>query len=215
MSARKPSLLPPEPPPVVAEALRGRLTAPEEQVLSAVFAVRMTAQQMDNTISGWMVASVGSPARFLILMRLWAASGGGVPHKEIVASLGVTRATVSGLMAGLERDGLVTSAVARDDRRNLLASLTPKGEAIVEKTFEANKARLRAAFAGLSSDELTTLTTLLQRFRQGITAISGDPEKKSDRADQTKATPGKVRKNARKITPPDPGAYQAKGGQRA
>jgi DNA-binding MarR family transcriptional regulator len=50
--------------------------------------------------------SAGTPARFQILMLLWAARGRDVPHKEIVAALGVTRATVSGLMAALERDSL-------------------------------------------------------------------------------------------------------------
>jgi DNA-binding MarR family transcriptional regulator len=150
------------------QALRNRLSGRELEAFGAVFAVRTTAQLMANAITEWMADSAGSPARFQILMLLWAASGRGVPHKEIVAAHGVTRATVSELMAALERDGLVTSAVASDDRRNLLASLTPRGEAIVERALEINKARLRAAFTALSTDELTTLTTILQRVRQGF-----------------------------------------------
>jgi DNA-binding MarR family transcriptional regulator len=168
MRAHKPSQLSAEPPPAVTEALRNRLSGLELQAFGAVFAVRTTAQQMANAITEWMADSAASPARFQILMLLWATRERGVPHKEIVAAYGVARATVSGLVAALERDGLVTSAVASDDRRNLLASLTPKGEAIVEKALEINKARLRAAFTALSSDELTTLTTLLQRVRQGF-----------------------------------------------
>jgi DNA-binding MarR family transcriptional regulator len=74
-------------------------------------------------------------------MLLWTARERGVPHKEIVAALRVTRATVSGLMVALERDRLVTSAVASDDRRNLLASLTRKGEVVVKKAIETNLAR--------------------------------------------------------------------------
>jgi DNA-binding MarR family transcriptional regulator len=168
MSARKASQLPAEPPPGVMAALRGQFTGRELQMFGALFVVRSTAQQMDNAVTQWMADTAASPARFQILMFLWAAKGRGVPHKEIVAALGVTRATVSGLMAGLERDGLVTSAVASDDRRNLLASLTRKGEAIVLKAIDANAARLRAAFTALSSDELTTLTKLLERVRQGF-----------------------------------------------
>ncbi len=154
-------------------ALRNRFSGREQQAYGALFVVRTTAQQMDNAISEWMADSAATPARFQILMLLWAARGRAVPHKEIVAALGVTRATVSGLMATLERDGLVTSAVASDDRRNLLASLTPKGEAIVEKAIETNRARLRTAFTALSSDELTTLRTLLERVRQGF-SVSAD-----------------------------------------
>lgn len=54
---------------------------------------------------------------------------------------------MSGLMTSLERDGLVKSAVDRDDRRNLIATLTSRGRAIVEKAIDSNAASLRAALA--------------------------------------------------------------------
>ena len=170
MSPPKHAQLPAEPPPAVAVALRSRLSEREQQMLGAVFAVRSTAQQMDNTVSEWMADTAASPARFQILVQLWAAKGRGVAQKEIAAAMGVTRATVSGLMAALERDGLVTSAVAGNDRRSLLASLTRKGEATVERAIETNRAMLRKALVALSPDELTTLTTLLERVRHGFSA---------------------------------------------
>ena len=139
-------------------------------MLGTVFMLRATAQQLDNAVCGWMADTAASPARFQILAQLWAAKGRGVPQKEIAANMGVTRATVSGLMAALERDGLVASTVADEDRRSLLARLTRKGEAIVEKAMEANKTRLRSAFAAMSPDELITLTALLVRVRQGFSA---------------------------------------------
>jgi DNA-binding MarR family transcriptional regulator len=176
--ARKPSQLPSEPPPGLMTALGSRFSGREQQALGAVFVVRAAAQQMDNAVTEWMADSAASPARFQILMLVWAARGRGVPHKEIVAALGVTRATVSGLMAALERDGLMTSAVASDDRRNLLASLTPKGKAIVEKAIENNRSRLRTAFTTFSSDELTMLTTLLERVRQGFSVSADSTERR-------------------------------------
>jgi DNA-binding MarR family transcriptional regulator len=193
--ARKPTQLPSEPPPTVMAAIRKRFSGREQKAFGATFVVRATARQIDNAITEWMAQSATTPARFQILMVLGAQRGRGVPHKEIVAALGVTRATVSGLMAALEREGLVTSAVASDDRRNLLASLTPKGEAIIERAVETNRARLRTAFTGLSSDELTTLTTLLERVRQGF-SVSADGtgrrnrsrDRKSRQAVQMKAT---------------------------
>lgn len=111
-----------------------------------------------------------SPARFQILMLLWAARRNGVPHKDIVAAMGVTRATVSGLMAALEREGLVQSSVGLDGRRNLLATLTPRGEAVIGKAIKANTSRLRAVFGSLSSDEMTPFTALLQRVRERFAA---------------------------------------------
>lgn len=171
MPSRTPGRLPPEPPRTVIEALRKRFTRQDLPALDAVFALRVTAQQVDNAITEWMADTAGTPARFQILGLLWASGSSGVLHRDIVAALQVTRATVSGLMSALERDGLVKSIVDRDDRRNLHATLTPKGRTIIEKAIDANTASLRVAFATLSADERATLTSLLQRVRQGFITV--------------------------------------------
>ena len=175
MPPRIPHCLPSEPPPTVMEALCKRFAGRDLPALDVVFALRMTAQQMDNTITEWMADTAGTPARFQILGLLWASGADGVPHKEIVKALEVSRATVSGLMTSLERDGLVKSTVDRDDRRILIATLTSRGRAIVEKAIDSNAASLRAALASLSANELTTLTSLLQRLRQGFIPVREDP----------------------------------------
>ena len=178
MPPRTPHRLPLEPPPTVMETLRKRFTGQDLSALDVVFALRMTAQQLDNTITEWMAGTAGTPARFQILVLLWASEASGVPHKEIVKALEVTRATVSGLMAGLERDGLVKSTVDRDDRRNLIANLTSRGRAIVEKAIDSNATPMRAALAPLSADERKTLMLLLLRLRQGFIAVREDPRGK-------------------------------------
>jgi len=157
------------PPPAVMEEIRRRLSERDVQGLQALFALRAAAQQADNALSEWMADTVGSFARYQILMALWATKGKGIPHKDIVAAMGVTRATVSGLMAALEREGFVKSSVDRDDRRKLIAKLTARGEAVITKAFEFNAARLHAMFASLSSAELTSLTALLHRVRESVT----------------------------------------------
>jgi DNA-binding MarR family transcriptional regulator len=169
------SRLPPAPPPAVMAEIRRRLSGRELQALETVFALRIAAQQVENTVTEWMAGSVGSTARWQVLTLLWAAHGRGVPHKDIVAAMGVTRATVSGLMAGLEREGFVSSRADRDDRRKLLATLTPKGGAVMGKAIEANKSRLRAVFTSFSSAELTTLAELLRRVREGFAARAPAP----------------------------------------
>lgn len=174
MRPKTPHQLPLEPPPTVIEALRKRFPGQDLPAIDVIFALRMTSQQVDNAITEWMADTAGTPARFQILGLLWASGAGGVPHKAIVKALEVSRATVSGLMAGLERDGLVKSSVDRDDRRNLFATLTSRGRTIVEKAIDANAASLRAAFAALSAGERDTLMSLLQRLRQGFTAVRED-----------------------------------------
>jgi DNA-binding MarR family transcriptional regulator len=150
--------------------IRKRLSEEEAQGMDALFTLRRTAQQVDNAVGEWMAGTVGTPARYHILMALWATKGKGIPHKDIVEAMGVTRATVSGLMAALEREGLVKSTADQQDRRKLIARLTSKGEAVIKKAFEVNMGRFRAVFSSLSPAELTSLTTLLHRVRESFAA---------------------------------------------
>jgi DNA-binding MarR family transcriptional regulator len=170
MNSRQPAKRGSGPPPAIMEEIRGHLSAREVQGMEALFALRATAQHVDNVVGEWMAGTVGSIARYQILMALWATKGDGIPHKDIVEAMGVTRATVSGLMAALEREGFVKSTVDRDDRRKLIARLTPRGEAVIKKAFEVNLARFRSLFASLSSTNLTHLTAMLNRVRESFAA---------------------------------------------
>jgi DNA-binding MarR family transcriptional regulator len=158
------------PPPEVIEEIRKRLSEREVQGMQALFALRAGAQQMDNALNEWLADTAGSFARFRILMALWASKGQEISHSDIVSAMGVTRATVSGLMAALERDGLVKSKSDEEDRRKLIARLTAKGETTIKKAFETSLNRFRAVFASLSEPELTQLTALLHRIREGFAA---------------------------------------------
>ena len=142
-------------------------------MIGVLFLLRTTARQADNVVTEWLAGSAGSPARFQILLLLWASGGRGVPHKEITAALKVTGATVSEQMAGLARDGLARSTVDCDDRRNLIAKLTAKGQVALDRTLEVLANRLCAAFAPLSTDDLTTFISLLQRIRRCVEASGG------------------------------------------
>ena len=168
MAGQKHPRLLPEPPPAVAAELRRRLSRREYKAWEAMSAMRATARQIDNTLTGWLSDTAGSTARYEILMLLRTAQGRPVPHRDITATLGVTRATVSELMAALERDGLIRSSADADDQRRLLATLTPEGEAIARKALEINTTRLRSAFRDMSVIDMTTLTTLLSRLRNGF-----------------------------------------------
>jgi DNA-binding MarR family transcriptional regulator len=156
------------PPPGVIEEIRKRVSAREAQGMQALFALRAGAQQMDNALNEWLAGTAGSFARFQILVALWASKGREIPHSEIVSAMGVSRATVSGLMAALERDGLVKSYSDEEDRRKLIARLTANGETTIKKAFETSLSHFRAVFATFSATELMQLTTLLRRIREAF-----------------------------------------------
>lgn len=156
------------PPSRIMEEIRKRLSEREVQGMQALFALRSGAQQMDNALNDWLADTAGSFARFQILMALWASKEREMPHGDIVNEMRVTRATVSGLLAALERDGLVKSYSDEEDRRKLIARLTAKGEMTIKKAFETSLSRFRVVFASVSAADLTRLADLLHRIREGF-----------------------------------------------
>jgi DNA-binding MarR family transcriptional regulator len=161
------------PPTHVQEALRRRLPAHKARQLETIFLLRATAQQVENAVSEWLAGTAGSPARFQALILLWSAGGRPTPHQEIIAALRVKRATVSALMFALEQDGLVKSVPDTQDRRRLLASLTPKGEKVIAEAMDLNAARVAEVMRDLSPEDLETLQRLLRRLGQDVARMSG------------------------------------------
>jgi DNA-binding MarR family transcriptional regulator len=145
------------------DAYKRRFSARRIQQLETVFTLRSTAQQVDNVLNVWFESTAGSPARFRILVLLWAARERPVPHQEIISSLQVKRATVSALMFALERDGLIQSIGDPQDRRRLLATLSAKGEEVVTKALDMNVSRLDTVLKDMSREDLETFSALLRR----------------------------------------------------
>ena len=179
MPPRTPHRLPTEPPPPVMQALHKRFAGQDLPALDVVFALRMTAQQMDNAITEWMAGTAGTPARFQILVLLWASETSGVPHKEIVKALEVTRATVSGLMMGLERDGLVLREGSPDDRRAWILRLTPKGRRSFEAMANEHEQWVLELFEGVDAKAVQQLYTHLGALRVHLVRNDASTEDKA------------------------------------
>lgn len=115
-----------------------------------------------------------SPGRYAVLMALDVQRPAMAPS-EIADQLGVTRATVTGLIDGLTRDGLVILTADQTDRRRKSVALTPAGESLIEAVVPDIFARMAALTASLSADERRTLVRLLGRVEDGL-APHRDPQ---------------------------------------
>jgi DNA-binding MarR family transcriptional regulator len=99
-------------------------------------------------------------------------------QKEIGTKLMVTWATVTVLVDGLEKDGLVTRATSERDRRSTIVALTPAGREACTRIVPA-MARLSALVCDdFTDEEKQTLTSLLLRMWRNARAF--DPEKDLD-----------------------------------
>jgi len=130
---------------------------------------------------GDVFASHGlSPGRYAVLMALDVQRPSLAPS-EIADRLGVTRATVSGLIDGLLRDGLVSYAPDATDRRRKAIGISPKGEALLGVVVPDIFRRMADLTAMLSPEDRRTIVRLLGRVEEGLTPspLSPDPHEET------------------------------------
>jgi DNA-binding MarR family transcriptional regulator len=85
---------------------------------------------------------------------------------------GVTRATMTGLIDGLQRDGLVERVLDSSDRRSVSIRLTSAGQIKLDQVMPDYYARLRECMADLDESSRAQLHEILQQISAGISAFT-------------------------------------------
>ncbi|MFI8281045.1 MarR family winged helix-turn-helix transcriptional regulator [Streptomyces sp. NPDC085929] len=114
-----------------------------------------------------------STGRYRLLVDLEDSDGEKSPS-QLARSLGVSRATVTGLVGGLEREGLVARRASAEDGRGAVVVLTARGAQRLRDMAADHFARLEALANGLSADERGLFLDLLERITQRIGALTAD-----------------------------------------
>ena len=132
-----------------------------------------------------------SHGRFCVLMLLWRgvqpraakllgaddSMAGPRTPAELADAAGVTRATMTGLIDTLERDGFVKREPDPLDRRMMSVRLTPTGERFLHEFLPGHFKVVTELMSPLTEAERKTLVRLLGKVQQRATALKG--EKKS------------------------------------
>jgi DNA-binding MarR family transcriptional regulator len=114
-----------------------------------------------------------SAGKFTILMQLYTAKRE-LPPSEFANRANVTRATITGLLDRLEREGLVERQNHPSDRRMLTVHLTKRGKALIRSILPEHFCRTEELMASLTSREQKTFVKLLGKLRSSASALS-DP----------------------------------------
>ena len=89
----------------------------------------------------------------------------------LAEKIGVSRATMTGLLDGLAQSGLVERVFAKQDRRSVQIQLTPAGQAKLDVVMPDYYKRLRQCMRGLDEDKRQQLQQLLGLVNMGIPAL--------------------------------------------
>lgn len=127
-----------------------------------------------------------SHGRFGVLMLLWrsqqpkvaallgadSCSGGPRTPAELADAAGVTRATMTGLIDTLERDGFVKREPDPDDRRMMSVNLTSRGEKFLQDFLPGHFRSIASLMSPLSETERKTLVQLLGKIQQQAASLN-------------------------------------------
>jgi DNA-binding MarR family transcriptional regulator len=100
-----------------------------------------------------------SPGALDILIQL-SGSDDGISIKDLAGSAGVSSRNVTGLVDTLERGGFAVRVPAPEDRRSVLARITPSGRTWLDEFRRPSQAAMAAVFRGFTPAE----TALLRHF---------------------------------------------------
>jgi DNA-binding MarR family transcriptional regulator len=110
---------------------------------------------------------------------------GGLRMGDLAERLGVNPRTVTDLVDGLERDGLLMRRPDPADRRATLLDLTPQARVDFERAHAASRSFLGEAFSPLTAAERKEFLRLLTKLRGGPigkapAGFAADPCRPSD-----------------------------------
>ncbi len=130
-----------------------------------------------------------SQGRFCVLMLLWrgvqaragkmCGTGECIPvprtPAELAGAANVTRATMTGLVDTLERDGFVKREPDQDDRRMMSVRLTARGERFLREFLPGHFKITSSVTSTLTEAERKTLVKLLAKVQQQVAVL--DPRR--------------------------------------
>ncbi len=110
-----------------------------------------------------------SHGRFMVLMLLQRPCDEPCTPASLAGESRVSRATMTGLIDTLEKDGLVIRKADKNDRRTLQVHLTPAGKSFIKKIAPGYFRRVSSILKPLKETERKQLVRLLQKIQEGLT----------------------------------------------
>jgi DNA-binding MarR family transcriptional regulator len=145
------------------------MTIPEEEKRlerQLCFAVYSTAHAFTRAYKP-ILDKVGlTYPQYLVMLVLWERAA--LPVKSIGEQLDLDSGTLSPLLKRLEQNGLITRTRDPNDERQVIVSLTPKGDAMRGEVDTIMAAIGQSA--GCTLEEMATIREMLQGLRAKLTA---------------------------------------------
>jgi MarR family transcriptional repressor of emrRAB len=112
-----------------------------------------------------------SQGKFTVMMLLNRNPEQGVNPSELAERAGVTRATMTGLLEGLEREKMISRNNDRNDRRRAVVKLTSSARAFMDALLPDYYTRIHDLMIDLTESDKRQFTKLLNKIGNRIPQV--------------------------------------------
>jgi MarR family transcriptional repressor of emrRAB len=126
--------------------------------------LRVASDVLDAT-EDYFIEHGTSQGRFTVLCLLNRNPDVPLCPADLALRAGVTRATMTGLLQGLESEGLIKRTSSTDDKRMFFVELTPKARRYLDSVLPDFFRRVGDLMGGLNDRERVTMLKLLEKVR--------------------------------------------------
>jgi len=113
-----------------------------------------------------------SEGKFVVLLLLRKAPHYRLTPSALAEAAGVTRGTITGLLVGLERSGLVKRSEHPEDGRMFSIELTRQALDLFEQVLPERFSHIEEFMSSLTEEEQHQLRALLEKMNRGLAALS-------------------------------------------
>lgn len=137
----------------------------KEQLIARIAAAQRGLGRIFGAARANPLMSLDLTMRQLKVLLTLARQGDSSGH-ELTREMGVSLATVTGIVDRLAAKGLVSRREDPDDRRVRRLELTPKGRKVTAGIMDAGAAPYRRLLSRLDMDELRALDAIIHRLAE-------------------------------------------------
>ena len=141
----------------------------DPSALKACAALLRTGSDLLTAFENILSKNGLSQGRFLTLIVLNRTPDRAINPSTLAQKVGVKRATMTGLLDGLEKKGLVKRLAHQKDRRKISIQLTVVGKDALDKMLPDYYSRIARLMKDLTESERQNLKSLLKKIDQGLT----------------------------------------------
>ncbi|NUN04153.1 MAG: MarR family transcriptional regulator [Bdellovibrio sp.] len=145
----------------------------DHETLYSHLLLRRMATDLEINLDSFFSRFNLSSGRFNLMLLLQHAANGLMPS-ELAQKVGVTQATISGLINSLEKAELVKRNTHEKDGRSFVIVLTEKGHKLCEEILPQYYVRITEFWSPFDQNDKNLLNHLLERLITNVTKIGDE-----------------------------------------